>query len=121
MGNQDSLVGIATGYGLDGQGSITSRGKICFCTPQRPDRVWGSPSHLSNGYHGLFSPGVKRPGREAAHSPPSRAEVRNGGAIPPLPYMSSWHSASLIKHRDNYTLIIVVACVIRAFMENKKT
>jgi hypothetical protein len=28
--------------------------------------------------------GVKRPGREADHSPPSNAEVKNGGAVPPL-------------------------------------
>jgi hypothetical protein len=27
---------------------------------------------------------VKRPGREADHSPPSSAEVKNGGAISPL-------------------------------------
>jgi hypothetical protein len=30
---------------------------------------------------------------EADHSPPSSAEVKNGGARPPLPHMSSWHSA----------------------------
>jgi hypothetical protein len=30
-------------------------------------------------------PGVKRPACEADHSPPSSADVRNGGAIPPLP------------------------------------
>jgi hypothetical protein len=40
-----------------------------------------------------FPPGGKRPGREADHSSPSSAEVKNGGAIPPLPHMSSWHSA----------------------------
>jgi hypothetical protein len=28
---------------------------------------------------------VKRPVRESDHSPPSSAEVKNGGAIPPLP------------------------------------
>jgi hypothetical protein len=38
-------------------------------------------------------PGVKWQGREADHSPPSNAEVKNGGAIPPLPHMPSWHSA----------------------------
>jgi hypothetical protein len=38
-------------------------------------------------------PGIKRQGREADRSPPSSAEVNNGGAIPPLPHMSSWHSA----------------------------
>jgi hypothetical protein len=38
-------------------------------------------------------PGVKRPGREANHSPPSNAEVKKSGATPPLLHMSSWHSA----------------------------
>jgi hypothetical protein len=33
----------------------------------------------------ILSPGVKRPGREPHHSPPSIAEVKNGGAIHPLP------------------------------------
>jgi hypothetical protein len=37
--------------------------------------------------------GVKRLGREADHLNPSSAEVKNGGAIPPFPHMSSWHSA----------------------------
>jgi hypothetical protein len=32
-------------------------------------------------------------GREADLSPPSSAEIKNGGAIPALPHMSSWHSA----------------------------
>jgi hypothetical protein len=26
------------------------------------------------------------------------------GAIPPLPKIYSWHSADLIKHRDNFTV-----------------
>jgi hypothetical protein len=76
---------------------------ICYYVPQRPDRLWGPLNLLSNGYRGALSPRLKRPGREADHSPPSSAEVKNGGAIPPLPYMSSWHSAELIKHRDNFT------------------
>jgi hypothetical protein len=42
---------------------------------------------------GPLSPGVKRPGREADHSPPSSAKDKNDGAIPPLLHMSSWHSA----------------------------
>jgi hypothetical protein len=36
------------------------------------------------------SPGVKQPEREADHSPPSSAEVKNHGAIPPLPHTSPW-------------------------------
>jgi hypothetical protein len=41
---------------------------------------------------GALSPGVKLPGREADPSPPSNTEVKNGGAIPLLFHMSSWHS-----------------------------
>jgi hypothetical protein len=42
---------------------------------------------------GTLSSGVKRPGREADQSPRFSAEVKNGGAIPPLPHMSSWRDA----------------------------
>jgi hypothetical protein len=31
-------------------------------------------------------------GGDLPHSPPSSVEVKNGGAIPPLSHMSSWHS-----------------------------
>jgi hypothetical protein len=37
---------------------------------------------------GPVFPGVKRSGREADHSPPSNAEVKNDGAIPQLPHTS---------------------------------
>jgi hypothetical protein len=46
-----------------------------------------------NGYQEVISPGAKRTGHEADHSPSSNAKVKNGGAIPTLPHMSSWHSA----------------------------
>jgi hypothetical protein len=45
------------------------------------------------GTGGAFSLGVKRPEREADHSTPPSAEAKNGGAIPPLLHMPSWHSA----------------------------
>jgi hypothetical protein len=41
------------------------------------------------------SPAVKRPGHETGNPPPSSAEVKNGGAIPPL-LMSSWRGVPLI-------------------------
>jgi hypothetical protein len=40
-----------------------------------------------------FFPGVMRLEREADYSSPFIAEVKNGGAIRPLPHMSSYHSA----------------------------
>jgi hypothetical protein len=40
---------------------------------------------------GTLSSGLKRPEREADHSPPSNAEVWKGGAISPLPHTSSRH------------------------------
>jgi hypothetical protein len=63
-GRPGSSVGIVTGYGLDGPGIEIFR--TC------PDRFWGPPSLLYNGYR-VF-PGVKeRPGRDADRSPPSSA------------------------------------------------
>jgi hypothetical protein len=52
--------------------SSPGRGLEFFSSPPRPDRHW---TLLSNGYQGLFL-AVKRPGREADHSPPSSAEVK---------------------------------------------
>jgi hypothetical protein len=42
---------------------------------------------------GAISLAIKHPGREADYSHPSSGKIENGGAIPPLPHMSSWHSA----------------------------
>jgi hypothetical protein len=36
-------------------------------------------------FNTLIFPGVKRPGREADHLPPSSVEVKNDGVVPPLP------------------------------------
>ena len=65
--DRGSSVGIATDYGLDGPG-IESRFSA------RPDRPWGPPSLLYNGYR-AFSGGKVRPGCAADHSHPSSAAV----------------------------------------------
>ena len=74
-GGPRSVVGIATGYGLDGPGIESRWGGEIFRTC--PDRPWGQPSLLYNGY--LVFPGDKeRPGRYADPSPPSSAVVIEG-------------------------------------------
>ena len=61
-----SSVGIATGYGLDGPGIESRWGSEIFRTC--PDRPWGPPSLLYNGYR-VFPEGKERPGRDADSSP----------------------------------------------------
>jgi len=53
-----SVVGILTRYGLDGLGIESRWGGEIFRT--RPDRLWGPPSLLYNGYR-VF-PGGKAAG-----------------------------------------------------------
>jgi hypothetical protein len=83
-----SSMGTATGDGLDCWGSIPGRGNIfLFAT------ALGSTQSPIQYVSRAFTPGVKGPGREVDHSPPSSAEVKNGGAISPFPHTSSWRSA----------------------------
>jgi hypothetical protein len=51
--------------------------------------------------------GVKRPGREANHSPHLVPRSRMRGAIPPLPQFvfMAW---CLVKHRDNFTFLQLI-------------
>jgi hypothetical protein len=54
----------------------------------RPDRLWGPPSLLSNGNSGSL-PGIKRPGSDVDHSPPSNTQVNIVYTFTPL-YMRLW-------------------------------
>jgi hypothetical protein len=74
----DSIVDIATGYGLgdQGVGVRVPVGSRIFSSPCHPDWLWGPPSFLLNGYQGLFPGGVKRSGHEADHSPQTSAKVK---------------------------------------------
>jgi hypothetical protein len=57
--------------------------------------------HAASGVHpasypmdmGGFFVGLKLPALETDQSPPVRAEIKNGGAIPPLPRTFSWRDA----------------------------
>jgi hypothetical protein len=83
---------IRTGNRLDGRGSIPGRDKIFlfFIVSRQVMEITQPPVQWVPG---TISPGIKRAGREADHSPPSSAEDKNGRSIPPLPHTSSWHSA----------------------------
>jgi hypothetical protein len=76
--SQDGSVGIATGYGLDDRGvgvpSPDRVKKFLFYTLSRP--TLGPTQPPIEWVLRALSPGVKRPVREADHSPPSSAEVK---------------------------------------------
>jgi hypothetical protein len=78
--SRDSLVCIATGYGLDDLGSVPGKGRKFVSSELQPTQP------LIQWVPWALSLGVKLPERETDHT----AEVTNGGAIPPLHYTSSW-------------------------------
>jgi hypothetical protein len=92
MGRRDSAFGIATGYGLDDQEvgvRVAMGAKLLFSTsstldlgPTQPPIQW---------VPGALSPAVRRPGREADHSPAASAEVKKMWiyrSTPPYAFMA---------------------------------
>jgi hypothetical protein len=76
--SRDSIVSVATGYGLDDRvfGVRVLVGSRIFSSPRLPGPALG-PTQLSIQWvQEALSPRVKRPGREADHSPPANAEVK---------------------------------------------
>jgi hypothetical protein len=76
--SHDSSVGIALGYGLDDQGSRVRFSAVVrnFSLHHRVQNGSGAhPASYPMDTRG-FSLGVKRPGRETYHSPPSGTEVK---------------------------------------------
>jgi hypothetical protein len=78
--SRDSVVGIATSYGLEGPG-IESRWGEIFRT--YPDRIRGPPSLLYNG-SGVFPGGKGGRGVILTTHPLLVPRLRNSWAIPPL-------------------------------------
>jgi hypothetical protein len=70
--SRDSVFGIPTGYGLDDRGGGVKN--FLFSTSSRP--ALGPTQPPIQWVPGALSPGVKRPGREADHSPPAITEVK---------------------------------------------
>jgi hypothetical protein len=77
-------VSTATGWTPKGQSSNLGRGKIfLLSTSSRP--VLGLTQPPIQWVSGTLSPGVKRLGREADHSPPTSTEVKNKCIYTPTP------------------------------------
>jgi hypothetical protein len=87
--SRDSSVGIAMGYGLGDCDAIPGRDWRVFCTPQLSDRLWSPTQPLIKWVPKPVSLGIKRLEHEADPLPASIAKVKNGGALAPLPHMSS--------------------------------
>jgi hypothetical protein len=99
--------GIALGYGLDDRGSRVrfpaGAGNFLLTTVSRT--ALGPTQPPIQWVTGALSLGVKRLGREADHSPPSCAEVKNAWSYTSTPQyvFVAW---CLVKHRDNFTFSI---------------
>jgi hypothetical protein len=76
--SRDSSIGIALGYRLDDRDSrvrfFEGLGIFLFTTASRTSL--GPTQPPIQRVSGTVSLGIKRPGREADHSPPSTAEVK---------------------------------------------
>jgi hypothetical protein len=86
-----SVVGIATGYGLDGPGIESLRGRD-FPHLSRP--ALGPTQPPVQWVPGLFW-GKEQPGHDTDPSPPSSAMVKKGRALPLLPLWAVQPTQSL--------------------------
>jgi hypothetical protein len=95
------------GYGLDGRGSIPGRGSdgiFLFTTASRP--ALGPTQLPFQWVPTALTPSIKRPVREADHSPPSSAEVENKCSYTSAPQYAfmAW---CLVKHSPVLPLPVV--------------
>jgi hypothetical protein len=76
---RDSSVGVATGYGWTAEGSVFDSWdrKEIFLSSGAFRQALGPTQPPIQWVPGALSLAVNRPGREAHHSPPSNAEIKN--------------------------------------------
>jgi hypothetical protein len=97
----DSLVSVVMGYRLDGWVSLpgTASGFSSLSNIQASSGAHPASYSLGTEDSFLRSKAV----RTWSWPPPSSAEVKNGGAVPPFPHISLWLDIYLIKRKDNFT------------------
>jgi hypothetical protein len=95
----------ATGWtiGVLGFDSRRGLGIFLFTTASRTALEPTQP--LIQWVPGSLSLGVKRPGREADHSLPSSAEVKNAWSYTSTPQYV-FMASCLVQHRDNFTFTL---------------
>jgi hypothetical protein len=102
-----SFSGIGTDYGLDNQmiGVQIPVGARNFSLHHRVQTGPGPTQPPSQWVPGTPSVGASQPGREADHSPPSSADVKNAEICTSTPQyvFLEW---CLVKHRDNFTFYV---------------
>jgi hypothetical protein len=105
--SRESAVSIATGYGLNDRGvgvrvPLGARIFLFFRVIQIGS--WAHPASYPTGTGGSF-PGGKAAGREAHHSPPTNAEVKETWTYTsPPPYaFKTW--CLIVKHREIFTFL----------------
>jgi hypothetical protein len=111
--SRDGSVGIALGYGLDDRGSRVRFPALAgnFSLHHRAQNGPGATQLPVQWVPDVLSLGIKRLGRDAEHSPPSNAEVKEWVEL--YLYSSntpSWRGAQL-KHRDNFTFYYETKCI----------
>jgi hypothetical protein len=106
--DRDSSVSIVTRL-RTGRPGFNSRQELrifLFFTAGCPYRLVAHPTSYPMNT-GVISQGLKRPRREADHSPPSSAEVKNAWSCTSTHQyvFMAWY---LIKHRENFTFSIIM-------------
>jgi hypothetical protein len=91
----DNIVCVATSYRLDNQG-VGVRAPVgirIISSPRCPDRLWGPPNLVSNGYQRLIPRGWSGGGLKLTTH--LKLVPRSGKcwSIHPLPHTPSWNSA----------------------------
>ena len=115
VGSQDSVVGIATRYGLEGPG-IESRWGEIFRT--YPDRLQDPPSLLYNGYW-VFPGGKGGRGVMLTTHPLLVPRLRKSWAVPPL---TLWVLLGLLRgsqyHMSHWLLMFMLWQNISLFIKH---